>query len=95
MARDDVLEIEVVYALRSQQYSVTVALHEGATIADALEHCGLVERLGLDEADLKVGVFGERRALSDTLRAGDRVEIYRPLLDDPKQIRRRRAARSG
>lgn len=68
---------------------------EGSTAFDVLWRSGVVQELGLDPAALSLGVFGKpiaspRRHL---LREGDRLEIYRPLIADPKEARRKRAAR--
>jgi len=63
------------------------------TLAEVIRASGILERF--PEIDLdknKVGVFGKLGKLSDTLHAGDRVEIYRPLIADPKEVRKRRAA---
>lgn len=64
-----------------------------ASIADVIAQSGLLEQF--PEIDLgrnKVGVFGKLGKLTDTLYAGDRVEIYRPLIADPKEVRKKRAA---
>jgi putative ubiquitin-RnfH superfamily antitoxin RatB of RatAB toxin-antitoxin module len=82
------LQVEVVYALPQVADAVTVRLPAGATVRDALEKAG---RLNL--ARSKVGVFGRVVSLDARLADGDRVEIYRPLAIDPKEARRRRAAR--
>lgn len=90
------LRIEVVYALRSEQVLVALEMEEGATVREAVERSGLPERFpGLEIAPGRVGVFGRVVPLDFRLRDGDRVEIYRPLLADPKQVRRERAARAG
>lgn len=70
---------------------VGVELPPGATLLDALRASGVLERHPqLDPARLPVGVWGRLRPLDAVLRAGDRVEIYRPLQTDPKEARRRR-----
>ena len=87
------IAVTVVLALPDRATEIALRLPAGATIADALERSGLAERH--PEVDLgraRVGIFGklsDRRAI---LTDGDRVEIYRPLIADPKQQRQRRAA---
>ena len=86
------LRIEVVYAKQERQEVVLVELHEGARVVDALRE----SRLGLlypevDAANPAMGIFGRRVAPETLLRDGDRVEIYRPLLADPKAARRAKA----
>ena len=85
-------EVEVAYARPDRQFLWKVALAQGATIADALAAArGQAgdEQIPWDSAE--VGIFGERQPRSAVLRSGDRVEIYRPLADDPRERRRRRA----
>jgi len=89
-----VIRVEVAYARPEAQVLLTVELPEGATLSEAIEASGVRERF--PEIDLQsqpVGVFGHHRALADALRDGDRVEIYRPLVADPKEMRRARARR--
>ncbi|MGH8746161.1 MAG: RnfH family protein [Burkholderiales bacterium] len=87
------LRVEVVYALSDAQHVLRVSLAPGATVADALEACGLYARHSeFDPARQAVGIFGRRVKLNQRLRQDDRVEIYRALLNDPKSARRRRAA---
>jgi hypothetical protein len=86
------MRIEIAYALPNDQVVVEVELPASATVGDAIRASGLLERFPeilLDRAAL--GVFGERATLNDPVVEGDRVEIYRPLLADPKEARRRRA----
>lgn len=86
------IRVEVVYALRDAQTVVTVELESGATAGDALAASGLRETVpgGLPE-EPDVGIWGVRVAPGTELHDGDRVEIYRPLLVDAKQVRRQRA----
>lgn len=86
------MRVEVVYALPERQAQASVDLDEGATIEDALSAvAGMAPFSSLDLAGVPVGVFGEKVGREAKLRDGDRVEIYRPLLVDPKEARRRRA----
>jgi hypothetical protein len=83
----------VVYLRPGLVFERSVVLPAPATIAAAVDASGVRRAAAeLAAADLLVGVFGDRRLLSDPLRDGDRVEIYRPLAIDPKEARRLRAA---
>jgi putative ubiquitin-RnfH superfamily antitoxin RatB of RatAB toxin-antitoxin module len=82
------LEVEVVYAQPERTESVRVRVPEGATVRDVLEKSGLLSRVSG-----KVGIFGKVVRADAPVANGDRVEIYRPLAADPKEARRRRAAR--
>jgi len=89
------LHVEVAYALRERQALVGVEVEECATIDEAIERSGILE--AFPEIDLRqaiVGIFGRPVALDEQIRGGDRVEIYRPLIADPKEVRRRKAGRS-
>ncbi len=85
--------VEVVYSLPGQQFVVRVDVSEGATVRDAIERSGLLT--AHPEMDLggvnKVGIWNKLAKLDAVVRDGDRVEIYRPLIADPKEVRRRRA----
>lgn len=90
---DERITIEVAYGLPERQALVALELPAGSTVADAIEASGLRERFpGLDVHPDRVGIFGRTVPLEQALAAGDRVEIYRPLLIDPKDARRARAA---
>ena len=89
----ETLSIEVCYALPDKQEIVTVRVPAGATLQQALEASGLLARH--PEIDLKknkVGVYAKLSKLDSVLRDRDRVEIYRPLIADPKEVRKQRAA---
>ncbi len=89
------IRVEVCHALPDRQWLITVDLPAGSTLAEAIRRSGLTRELpGLDLHRDAVGLFGERATLDTVLRDGDRVEIYRPLLVDPKEIRRRRALKT-
>jgi putative ubiquitin-RnfH superfamily antitoxin RatB of RatAB toxin-antitoxin module len=88
------LRVEVIYAIAGQAAHYPVELPEGATVRSAIECSGVLE--AHPEIDLErggAGIYGRRVKLDQALRAGDRVEILRPLLADPKAARRRRAAK--
>ncbi len=84
--------VTVVWATPEVQDSVPLTLPAGATVADALAASGLVERHGIDRGAVRPAVYGRLVRDDVALRDGDRVEICRPLLVDPKAARRLRAA---
>jgi putative ubiquitin-RnfH superfamily antitoxin RatB of RatAB toxin-antitoxin module len=84
------LSIEVAYALPDRQWLLKVEVEPGTTIESAITQSGIRELVpGIKIQN--VGVFGKRRLLSDVVVEGDRIEIYRPLLIDPKEARRAKA----
>lgn len=89
----DTLEIEVVYARPERQELVQIRLPEGATLQQAVEASGLLQKYPeIDLAKGKFGIYAKLSRLDTPLRARDRVEIYRPLIADPKEVRKKRAA---
>ncbi len=90
------IHAEVVYALPEKQYLRKVTLPENATVQQAIDASGLLTlRTDIDLAKNKVGIYSRPVKLSDAVQEGDRVEIYRPLIADPKELRRMRAEQSG
>lgn len=88
------MKISVVYALPRRQAVLALDLPEGATAKDALERCrDLPEFSGVPLMTLPVGIYGREVSPDAVLQAGDRLEIYRPLLADPKEARRKRTAK--
>ena len=88
------IDVEVAYATPDQQMIVALKMAEGATVEQAIKAAGLLDRFPeIDAADIKVGIFGNVCKLDQQLRKDDRVEIYRPLIHDPKEARRQRAAK--
>ena len=86
------IRVEVVYALRDVQAVIEVELESGASAADALAASGLRETApGGLRGELDIGIWGVRVSPGTEVHDGDRVELYRPLVADPKQARRRRA----
>jgi len=86
------IHVEVVYALPDQQPILSVTLPEGATVEDAIRRSGVLETFPtIDLAVNKLGIFSKLVKLDDKVRDRDRVEIYRPLIADPKEVRRKRA----
>ena len=86
------LEVEVVYAQPHAQTIVPLSLPAGSTIAGAIAASGITGRHPeVDWHSVAVGIFGKRAQPSTVLHEHDRIEIYRPLIADPKQARRKRA----
>jgi putative ubiquitin-RnfH superfamily antitoxin RatB of RatAB toxin-antitoxin module len=93
MESDKTIPVTVVYALADQQVVLALDVVADATIAEVITQSGILEKFPeIEPGKNKVGVFGKLGKLTDTLHAGDRVEIYRPLIADPKQVRKQRAA---
>ena len=86
------INIEAVYALPDEQTLFRQSVPEGATAAEAIELCGVLEKYPeIDLAANKLGIFGKLAKPDTVLRDKDRIEIYRPLIADPKEVRRKRA----
>ena len=91
-SQDDNIDIEVACATPRRQAVVALSVPRGCTVGEAVERSGLLREFPeLDPAACKLGVFGSLRKPEDPLQPGDRVELYRPLIADPKQARRQRA----
>lgn len=87
------ITVEVVYALPAKQEILSVRLPEGATLRQAVESSGVLQKYPeIDLAKNKFGVFAKLTKPDAVLRDRDRVEIYRPLIADPKEVRKQRAA---
>jgi putative ubiquitin-RnfH superfamily antitoxin RatB of RatAB toxin-antitoxin module len=85
--------IEVAYALPQKQIIIPIKIKSGATAEEAINASGIIKKF--PEIDLKInqiGIFGKLTQLDHVMRERDRIEIYRPLIADPKEIRRQRAA---
>ena len=90
------IHIEVVLAMPGKQELVALDLVAGSTIAEAIDQSGIVAMFDGFELDkAKVGIFGQKASMQQELRDGDRVEIYRALLIDPKEVRRQRALKQA
>jgi uncharacterized protein len=90
------IAVTVVYALPGRQCLRHVEIEAPASIRQAIDESGLLREFPeIDLGSNRVGVFGRMAALDTPLRAGDQVEIYRPLIADPKESRRLRAARKA
>lgn len=89
------LSVEVAYALPDKQSLLSVSVAEGTTVEEAIEQSGILTlHPDIDLTKTKVGVWSRVIKLKDTLSEGDRIEIYRPLIADPKEIRKRRAEKA-
>lgn len=90
----DLLPVEVVYGAVDTLRKVSLQVPAGVSLGEAIERSGLLKEFPqLDLLNVAIGVHGRLRRLQDTVAAGDRIEIYRPLIADPKVTRRARARR--
>jgi uncharacterized protein len=87
------ITVEVAYALPSQQLIVPIKITQDATAQMAINASGILQKFPeIDLAQHQIGIFGKLIRLDTPLRHLDRVEIYRPLIADPKEVRKQRAA---
>jgi len=99
----DLIAVEVAYALPHKQKIFSLLVEPGTTALQAAERSGITQHFPeVDLSTAKMGIFGQSlgtkgldSAASHILHEGDRVEIYRPLLSDPKEARRKRAEKSA
>ncbi|WP_040452833.1 RnfH family protein [Hydrocarboniphaga effusa] len=90
------IAVEVCHALPARIWRVRLQLAGDATVGEAIEASGLAAEFPeLDVQTSAIGIFSRPCGLQDGLRDGDRIEIYRPLIHDPKDARRSRARREG
>lgn len=93
MAEGDLIHVEVAYALPDEQVLLSVNVLEGTTLEQAIRQSGVLDKYPeIDLSSNSVGIFGRVTSAEQVLEEGDRVEIYRPLIADPKVVRRERAA---
>ena len=93
MASAEKMQVEVAYALPQKQVILALDVAPDSTLEQVIHASGmLVQFPEIDLRHNRVGVFGKLGKLTDTPQPGDRVEIYRPLIADPKVVRRKRAA---
>lgn len=95
---ESLIEVEVVYAAVDRQVLLKASVTVGTTLRAALLSSGMGAQFpGLDLANCPLGIFGKVIIDPDSraVQAGDRIEIYRPLLADPKEVRRLRAAKAA
>ncbi len=89
------INVEVAYATPEKQIIRAINVDQGTTIGAAIVRSGIMidfPELDNDLENAAVGIFGKVAAMTTVLNDGDRVEIYRPLIADPKEVRRKRAA---
>lgn len=85
--------VEVAYAKADEQMIMAVEVEQGVTVEEAIKKSGIIEHFPeIDINTAKVGIFAKATKLDTELREHDRVEIYRPLIADPKEVRKQRAA---
>ena len=94
MSEAETIQVEVAYALPEKQAIVPVSVAPGTTALEAVQQSAIADQFEqLEISDrIKLGIFGKAVPLGQVLREGDRVEIYRPLHADPKEVRKARAA---
>jgi hypothetical protein len=94
MENPNLITIEIAYAKPLEQVLLSLQVSQEINVKQAIMQSNILERfpeIDLDK-DNKVGIFGKVVTLNQTLRNGDRIEIYRPLIADPKEVRKQRAA---
>ena len=93
MTNPDRIHVEVAYARSNEQVILALDVAPGTTLQQAVEQSGILKRFPeIDLQKQKAGMFGKLKKPDQVLQAGDRVEIYRPLIADPKKVRKERAA---
>lgn len=89
----DRIRVQVCYALPEREFLRALEVDAGTTIEQAIRLSGLLEEFpNLDLGSHSAGIYAKKKPLDTVLREHDRIELYRPLLADPKETRRRRAA---
>ena len=92
---DQQISLEVVYGTPEKQALLEVVVEQGSTVKEAIMASGIVKRFpDINLEVLKVGIWNRTCKLTDLPKKGDRIEIYRPLIADPKEARRRRAEKA-
>ena len=92
---NEIMQIEVVYGLAHKQKLMSLPVSQGVTVEEAIKESGILEIF--PEIDLsvnKVGIWNKAVKLSTVLVNFDRIEVYRPLIADPKEVRKRRAEKA-
>jgi uncharacterized protein len=96
MSAEKTWRVEVAYVTPTRQEIIEVSARPGATVEQVIRASDLLARFPeIDLTRQRVGIFGEIARLQDAVHDGDRVEIYRTLVADPKEARRKRATRGG
>ena len=90
----EMIEIEVVYALPNRQVLLSLPVPLGSTIEESIKLSGITKHFPeIIISEAKVGIFSRPEKLSTVVKAGERIEIYRPLIADPREMRKLRAAK--
>jgi putative ubiquitin-RnfH superfamily antitoxin RatB of RatAB toxin-antitoxin module len=90
------LHVQLCYATPAREILLDLVVEPGTTIGQAIVQSGILEQVpGIDLALQPVGIYSKKQALDTLLREHDRIEIYRPLLADPKETRRKRAEKKA
>ena len=93
MMPDEIL-VEIAYALPEEQVIISIKVPSKSDVKQAIEKSGIqIKFPSIDLSKNKVGIFGKKTTLDHVLKNRDRIEIYRPLILDPKEMRRKRAAK--
>ncbi|NHZ65326.1 RnfH family protein [Massilia genomosp. 1] len=88
--------VQVCYATPLREYLQELTVEQGCTIEQAILRSGVLEEIpGIDLALQPVGLYGKKKPLDTVLRPRDRIDIYRPLVADPKEARRKRAEKKA
>ena len=94
MMPDEIL-VEIAYALPEEQVIISIKVPTIFNVQQAIEKSGIQKKFpSIDLSKNKVGIFGKKTTLDHLLKDRDRIEIYRPLILDPKEMRRKRAAKT-
>jgi putative ubiquitin-RnfH superfamily antitoxin RatB of RatAB toxin-antitoxin module len=89
---NDEINIEVVYALPEEQIRIRKSFPVGTTVGEAIQASGIMDKHPeIDLSRNKLGIYGKLTRADAAVRDKDRIEIYRPLVADPKEVRRKRA----
>lgn len=94
-SEEKTITVEVAYAMPQKQALLELQVAQGTTALEAAQQSGVVKQFAdVDLENSKLGIFGKAVSPQQVLQEGDRVEIYRPLIADPKDVRKARAARA-
>jgi putative ubiquitin-RnfH superfamily antitoxin RatB of RatAB toxin-antitoxin module len=92
----EVINVEVVYALRKRQRRIELKIAAGSSVEDAIRQSGILEEFPqIDVSSVKVGIYSRLVCMKTPLQAGDRLEIYRPLTVNPRTGRQLRIRRQS
>jgi putative ubiquitin-RnfH superfamily antitoxin RatB of RatAB toxin-antitoxin module len=91
----ELLRVTLCYATPTAEILRELRVVAGTTLGAAVEQSGLMAELGGDLASYPTGIYGKKKPLDTVLREHDRIELYRPLVADPKDSRRRRAVKKS